>query len=492
MFQITRERLCALLCLLLVAGASAADDRAADERVDLLMQRYHELGQFDGSVLVAERDTIVIAHGYGLANREWNVPNQPDTRFRVGSISKAFTSALIMQLVAEGALTLDTTVGSVLPYYREDLGARITIEHLLTHRDGIPNYTRSPDFWRSYDNGLPYTTRAFIERYCSDDPEFEPGSDYRYGNAGYSILGAIVEELTGSTFEAALDERLLAPLGMRDSGVGRAGRLLARRASGYQQSLRGFEPASPVYKPLFAAGAMISTAEDLRRFDRALYGDAVLDDAGKRTVFSERPGAVAGTFAYGWNVGEIELPNGQGTTRYHATNGEINGFNAVLIRLVDRRQLIVLLNNSGETNLFDMITGIIDVLYDAEPPDPAPRIRDRFYAKLRDESLVEAIDFYREQRAAAPNDFLFFPYPLRILALQMLRDGDTEAAIAMYRLNLETHEYDARSHEGLAEAYLRTGDRDAAARNLARALELDPGNGYARALLERIEDRSAN
>ena len=147
----------------------------------------------------------------------------------------------------------------------------------------------------------------------------------------------------------------------------------------------------------------------------------------------------------------------------------------------------MLLNNSGETNLFEMMSGIIHVLYGSAPPDPEPRLRDIFLRKIREESLDEAIGFYREKRETATDDYLFFRWPLRILASQMLKDGDIAGSIAIYRLNIETHPADAKSHEGLAEAFVRSGNSAAAIESLATSLELNGSNDYAAALLERLQ-----
>ncbi len=473
----------------LAVSTVQAEDGNVDARIDELMRRYHALDQFNGTVLVASNDETVLAHGYGPANREWDVPNDTDTKFHIGSVTKSFTTVLIMQLIAEGEFAADTPIGDILPYYRKDTGARVTVEHLLTHTDGIPNYTASTEFWQSYENGVPYSTPEFVRRYCSGDLEFAPGADYRYGNSGYSILGAIIEEVTGQDYGHVLEQRILSPLGMHDTGEARAGVVSERRASGYEIGVDGYRPAQPVHKPLFAAGSIVSTVEDLLRYDRALYTDDILDARSKRIVFERRDGASQGRFAYGWNVGEMRLPGDGGRVRFHSTNGEINGFNAALIRLIDDGYFITLLNNSGETDLFEMISGIVSLLYGGTAAEPAPRVRDRFYRLIRERSLADAVAYYREQKELVPDDYLFFPWPLRILASQMLQDGNVDAAITLYRLNIDTHGRDAKSYEGLAEAFVRKGDTEAAIENLELSLQLNGENAYAAELLDRLRRR---
>nr|WP_262905556.1 serine hydrolase domain-containing protein [Hymenobacter siberiensis] len=108
--------------------------------------QYAKAGQLNGTVLVAEHGKVVFAKGYGLANREWNQPNAADTKFRLGSLTKQFTSMLVMQLVEKGQLRLDAPISTYLPDYPKAAGDKITLHHLLTHTSGIPNYTAQPGF----------------------------------------------------------------------------------------------------------------------------------------------------------------------------------------------------------------------------------------------------------------------------------------------------------------------------------------------------------
>ena len=477
-------------CLVLSFGLSslshAADERSPSERIENLLQQYAALGQFNGSALVAKDGTIIHSRGYGLAAIEWDVSNAPDSRFRIGSISKSFTATLIAKFIAAGDISLQSRVSDLLPYYRKDVGDVVTIQHLLTHTDGLPNYTAEADFWSSYENDLPYETQRFIETYCSGDLQFQPGSQYRYGNSGYSLLGAIVEQLTGEPFEIVLEREVFAPMGMRDTSVERSGQILARRAVGYRPAVGRLEPAPALHKPLFAAGDVVSSTEDLYRFDRALRSGTVVSNESYQLLFHDRPGAQANTFAFGWSVGGLELPSELGLSPYQLTNGQVNGFHAALLRLPEEDVFVVLLSNHGETNLFAMLSGVIDALYGQEPDEPTPRRRDRFMQLLETGSFDEAADFYRTQREEAPGDFLFRPYPLTILGMQLLRAGDNKTAIGVFELNLETHDSDTRSLEALSEAYLRVGDVVNARATAERALALAPGNESIARLLERI------
>ena len=162
-------------CLLLLMSLSAAAEDGSSQ-LDRLMQQYHDLEHFNGAVLVVANGSEVLRKGYGFANLDWRIANTPETRFAIGSVSKSFTALVVLQLAELGVLDLDATISEYLPKYRNDTGSVITIRHLLTHTDGVPNYTSDTSFWQSYENGVPYPTSEFVARYCSGDTEGPPGS----------------------------------------------------------------------------------------------------------------------------------------------------------------------------------------------------------------------------------------------------------------------------------------------------------------------------
>ena len=148
-----------IFCLLIVYHNSLAQTKS--QKIDALLSQFHEYGQFNGSALVAENGKVIFKKGFGMANMEWDIPNKPDTKFRVGSITKQFTAMLVMQLVEKGALRLDGKITDYLPDYPKSMGDRVTIHHLLTHTSGIPGYTEFPNFFRDLSRD-PYAPPAFV------------------------------------------------------------------------------------------------------------------------------------------------------------------------------------------------------------------------------------------------------------------------------------------------------------------------------------------
>ena len=482
-------RFCHAAVLIALTGtATAANEKAA--RIDRLLQQYHDLGQFSGAVLVADSGSIVLREGYGIANREWQIPNSPETRYLLGSLTKSFTAFAVIQMAHEGTLDLDAKISDYLPDYRPDTGSRISLRQLLTHTDGLPNYTADARFWQSYEGDVPYSTPEFVAQYCSGDLQFEPGSQYRYGNAGYSILGAIIESVDGVSYADAVARRILEPLDMGNTGQYNSRLTLDKRATGYEVSIDGYRPAAPVYKNLRAAGSMYSTVDDLLLYVRAMAGGGFVPEDVKTALLETREGTMEGTFAYGWNVGAWSAGGAIAGKRYIATNGEINGFNALLLHLPTDDRTIVLLNNTGETDLTGIAINLLRLLHNLEVPDPEPLLRDRFYALLRAAPAEAAYAFYREQRTKQPNDYLFFPWPMRIVAGQLMHEGRYDEAIGLLQLNLETNPGDSRSLIALAQAQAQTGDAGAAIASLREALSMDGSNSYAADLLRRLEKLS--
>lgn len=364
MKRIARLSMVSTLAFILMSACAPWDftlaqmtaDKAA--KIDQLMTDYFKQGTFNGSVLVAERGRVIFKKGYGFANVEWEIPNAADTKFRLGSITKQFTATLILQLVEQGKIKLDARMTDYLTDYRKDTGDRVTIHHLLTHTSGIPSYTGLPGFFKDVSRN-PYTPSDFVKKYCSNDLTFEPGSKFAYNNSGYFLLGAIIEKVTGKTYEQALKENILDPLGMKDTGYDHHETILKKRAEGYEKSPRGIINAPYLDMSLpYAAGSLYSTVEDLFLWDQALYTEKVLSAQSKELMFKPN----LNNYAYGWGISTQTA--GSKSLNIIGHGGGINGFNTLITRLIDDRHLIVLLNNTGGTKLGEMSREITNILYD--------------------------------------------------------------------------------------------------------------------------------
>ena len=238
---------------------------------------------------------------------EWNIPNSYDTKFRLGSITKQFTSMLIMQLVEKNKIKLEDKITDYLPYYRKDIGDKVTIEMLLIHTSGIPSYTNQPDFFEKTSKKY-YAPDDFIEEYCSGDLEFEPGTKFNYNNSGYFILGGIIEHVTGKTYEEAVLENIVKPLGLSETGYDNFESIISKRAAGYEKAGNGYTIAPYLDMALpYAAGSLYSTVEDLYKWDMALLNNKLLPKKYMDDIFKGRVDARNSQYAYGWFIDTLSL-----------------------------------------------------------------------------------------------------------------------------------------------------------------------------------------
>src|SRR5579863_839059 len=213
------------------ALAQPASDSALAAKSEALIEPIVQADQFSGTVLVAKNGVPVFRKACGLANREWGIPNTPDTKFRIGSNTKQFTATAILQLAEAGKLSVDDPVSK---YYSDGPATwkGITIKHLLTHTSGIPSYTAIPHFF-SGDARLDRTPEEIIKLTQDKPLEFEPGSKFSYDNSGYIILGYIIEKISGEHYADYVQHHVFDPLGMKSTGYDVSETIIPKRASGY-------------------------------------------------------------------------------------------------------------------------------------------------------------------------------------------------------------------------------------------------------------------
>ena len=308
-------------------------------------------GDFNGSVLVARQKQIIYERGFGFANFEWKIPNAVNTKFEIGSMTKQFTAVLVLQFVNEGKLRLDGHLSDYLPYYRRDTGNRVTISELLAHTSGIPSFTDLPGFLDGSASRVHHTVREFVQDFCSGDLRFEPGTKFEYSNSGYFLLGAVLEQVAGVTYEQLLHDRIFEPLGMKDSGYAHFETIIDHRAGGYEHSRSGLQNARYYDMSVpFAAGALFSTVEDLNLWDQALYGERLLPARVRDLLFKPN----LENYGYGWVILVPAPSSPYAGESIPMHGGAIFGFQSVIQRIVEHRELIVLLDNNDDPKLLEI------------------------------------------------------------------------------------------------------------------------------------------
>jgi CubicO group peptidase (beta-lactamase class C family) len=488
MQRLNQRGMTAILLAMVIQSFSASFVTASDKvhQIDSLISVYEEYGQFTGTVLVAESGQVIFKKGYGLANREWNIPNEPNTKFRIGSITKQFTAMLIMQLVEEGKIKLGDKLTDYLPDYRRDIGDKVTIHHLLTHTSGIPSYTEEPDFFPDVSRD-PYGVDEFVQLFCSGDLQFEPGSQFRYNNSGYFLLGAIIEKITGKTYETVLQERILQPLNMTGTGYDRHAPLIPNRASGYSRTFDRYVNAEYLDMSLpYAAGSMYATVEDLYLWDQALYTEKLLSKKYKEIMFKPHFPAMGGHYAYGWTIRYLPVGTTADSVLTVSHGGGINGFNTLILRVVQPKHLIVLFNNTPGANLGAMAQGIINILY-GQPFDlPKKSIARALYDVILQEGIESAIETYHELKTHQEEAYDYREGELNSLGYQLLGSEQIDEAVAILKLNAELFPESFNVYDSLGEAYMQKGDKELAIKNYAKSLDINPNNTNAIRMLNRM------
>ncbi len=302
-------------------------------RMEQVIQSFVTAKQFMGSVLVARGDDVLLDKGYGFADLEWDIPNTPTTKFRLGSVTKQFTAASILLLEERGKLSVNDTVKK---YMRDAPPAwdKITIFNLLTHTSGIPNFTSFPDY--ASLEPFPATPEQLVARFRDKPLDFQPGEKWSYSNSGYVLLGYLIEKISGESYAEFVQESIFTPLGMKDSGYDSNSAIVAHRAKGYQLG-----PEGPVHAGyldmsiLLSAGGLYSTTEDLLRWVQGLFGGKLLSAASLEKMTTP----YKDDYAFGLQAHTV------GGHKVVEHTGGLEGFNTIVQYFPEDKLTVIVLSN---------------------------------------------------------------------------------------------------------------------------------------------------
>jgi CubicO group peptidase (beta-lactamase class C family) len=387
-----------VLSLFIAAWVLSQDGAPLASKFDEYLSAAAKQG-FTGSALVARDGKVIISRGYGMANVEWDIPNTPQTKFRLGSITKQFTAASILLLQERGKLNVQDPVCKYVtdcPKAWEP----VTIHHLLTHTSGIPSYTdvKSPEEFRKMSL-TQVTPAGFVDSFKSKPLEFAVGEKMKYNNSGYFMLGYIIEKVSGQSYEAFLQENIFTPLKMANTGYDTHERILKQRATGY--SRRKDARINSDYLDMtvpYAAGSLYSTVEDLFAWNEALFSDKLLSAKSREAMMT----VDKNNYAYGLTV------NQQHNRRVVAHGGGINGFNTILARFPEEKVTVVVLRNAdyGSPVPVKVSQDLAAILFGEKYEIPRERVAIKIDPKI--------LDAYVGQYELNPN-----------FIITMTREGDS-------------------------------------------------------------------
>ena len=355
----------ASLCLVVVSAhaqsAVPGIQQPETKRMEQIIQDSVTSQHFMGAVLVERDGNAILNKGYGSANLEWNIPNAPDTLFRLGSITKQFTAASILLLEERGKLKIDDPISKYMPD-APPAWKNITFVHLLTHTSGIPSFTSFPDY--NTLQSQPVTPDQLVARFRDKPLDFLPGEKWSYSNSGYALLGYLLEKISGEKYCDFLQQNIFTPLAMHDTGCDRNSVILPRRASGYTPGPHGLENAGYIDMTVpFSAGELYSTTGDLLRWQQGLFGGKLLTPASLKRMTTP----VKENYGFGL---EIQTINGHERISH---DGGINGFNTSEVWYPEEKLSIIVLSNVNGNAPEEIVDRLASVMHNEPVILPSER-----------------------------------------------------------------------------------------------------------------------
>lgn len=470
-----------LLLFPLLLFVTSLNAQSKKEKLEAAMNTYHRFNMFDGAVLVAEQGKVIYKGAFGLANREWNIPNTTDTKFMIGSVSKPITSILTLILVQKGQIGLNNTVADYLPEFSGKPGGRVTIKQLMSHSSGFPNYDVIKDFFPRISR-QHFTREAYIKIYMDSALVFEPGTSYYYSSWGYFTLGYILERVSGKSYAQLMKEEIFNKLGMNSSGSYFHTQVVPKRASGYDYSLVGYTSGDfRDQSNTMGTGDLYSTVEDLFKLHLAISENKLLNKQLTGEMFT--PGIRPWRYGYGWfNQNFKYTPTDSVFTNYHL--GMTDGFLSFLVRIPETNSLIVFLCNSSPTHFFGITSSLLNVLHN-KPVNIKQPVHKAMETIITSKDVTAAVMAYKKMKTDTVNYYVDW-LAMDQLGNQLYNLNRYEDALIIFENNaLEFPQRDLVMMS-LANTCVKLGRKEDAIRLYRKALELAPKNEEAKNRLKEL------
>ncbi|MEP7146536.1 MAG: serine hydrolase [bacterium] len=445
------------------------------KKVDSFMNECIDLDLFSGTLLIAKDGNTIFEKSYGYADKDKKSDNTNATKYNIGSIGKDFTAILILQLVQENKLSLEDNLGKYLNYFPEDVSSAVTIKHLLNHSSGLGDYIMNHEFNNNKEN---YKELSELVKLISKEKlAFAPGTNQKYSNSGYVVLGAVIESITGKSYIQNLNERILEPLSMTSSGYIDWDTPDPLKATGYTHDLKGnaHDNKNLRLQPS-PAGGMYSTVEDLLKLDQSLMNDnKLLSDYNKMIFWNRFEKPAVETFE--------EFKNSPNFIR--AVAGGADGINAVYITIPAKGYSMFILSNYDHAaeNIEKPITSIVRGVEYSKAKLPLNRFLYQVYEKEGEKYFAENLkNIIDNNDYKIPGDGM-----LNNIGYQFLQNEFPAAAIEIFKLNAILFPNIANVFDSLGEAYLALGNKEEAKKNYLKVLEINPENENVKKILEGLK-----
>lgn len=455
-------------------------DNNKTEKIKEVLSLFADYEMFNGTALVVDEGEIIFKGGFGLANMEWDIPNEVNTKFKIASLTKAFTSILVLQLVAEGKMDLQARVTKYLPDYPKENGDQISIHQLLTHSAGLGKD-------KTKEKEKHNRPKDMVAQFADAPLRFEPGERFKYSNAGYTLLGYILETLTGQSYEELLKERIFDVLGMKNSGFHWNRTLLKNQASGYTKYYdRYFNEESTDETSAYAAGAIYSTVEDMYLWDQALSTEKLLAKKYLDLLFKKQiiDPSYGGHYGYGWEIMDKPVGNTSEKVETVGHSGSIGGFRALYTKIPSSNSTILLLNNTNKAYLTSITTAITGILENKTYDLPLIPLEKFTFRAIEKEGIEKGLQYYRDHKDS-PSHYSK-KEDLIMVGYKYLQNANPEYAAQIFELSIEMEPEFDNAYDSYAEALMSLGKNEEAIGNYKKSLELNPNNNNALEMLKKL------
>lgn len=451
-----------LLYAITLAGTAVGQARQVAE-IDSMIHRAHRLGMFNGNVFVADHNKALYKIAIGVADTAGEVPLTLQHRFHIGSIAKEFNAVAIMMLKAQGKLSLDDKVSKYVPGLPA-WSDKVTILHLLQYTSGLPDLN-----WKTVrsDQDILQDLKNLQQ------PDFEPGSGYRYSNNNVFLQRRIIEKVSGMSFNSFVEKKLLQPARMTASLVDPTEKdtLMAIAFSDEHK-------ADPMIYPI--SGWTAVTLEDFCKWSNSITSFRFLSPDDTRTIlYPVGPNKQSG-------LGGGEMEDNHVTRHIH--DGSSLHYNALLVSEPPKGRTIILMTNNKQGNLYELNTAIQAILDGKPYSQPKKSAENLFKEKLDTLNAQQLLALYQQLKAQYADQYDFdSESALNSIGYYFLGHNKTDDAIAVFEYNTRLFPSSGNVFDSLGEAYYKKGDKKNALLNYKRSLTLDPANTTAKMVISELE-----
>jgi len=383
--------------LIILLNSLNSFSQNAEFKINELISAYADNGQFNGAILVKKGENIIYKNAFGLANREWNIPNTTDSKFLIGSIGKSITAFMVMILVNDGLINLNNSINDYIPDYSGPGKNRVTIHQMLSHTSGIPDHGAIPDLSKKLVR-WSYSSDGYLDLIKDLQLKFEPGTGFSYSGIAYNLLAIICEKVTKKDFADLLKERIFIPLGMQNTKLDKNLDIDEKRAAGYEYHLlEGY--MNPSYIEMChvkGSGGVLSTVDDMAKFNNECFNSRKLLSSELYSKIFTRHIKEWQYYGYGWWITDRNV-NGHNITLI-SHGGSTDGYKAYSTRIIeDSIDILLFQNNYYRTELgvkFDyaITNEIIDILYGKKYTLPKKSIAKSLGFIIGHDGIKTAVD----------------------------------------------------------------------------------------------------